>query len=124
VYRIDADSRSGLDIRIESNIDGRTIRHIYEHLKSYAFEVGDQVETGQVIGWADNTGWSSGDHLHFEVYELVSGKWVLIDPLQEMEMAFAGDILKIKNSIKHLKQQIALFLERFANNLIKGRKSK
>ena len=29
-------------------------------------EVGDHVEAGQLIGISDNTGYSSGNHVHFE----------------------------------------------------------
>lgn len=38
----------------------------YWHLKSFDEEVGAIVQAGDIIGISDNTGYSSGDHLHFE----------------------------------------------------------
>lgn len=38
----------------------------YWHLKMMFVDVGDQVKAGDLIGISDNTGYSSGDHLHFE----------------------------------------------------------
>lgn len=38
----------------------------YWHLQSFTVEVGDSVKAGQQIGISDNTGYSSGNHLHFE----------------------------------------------------------
>lgn len=38
----------------------------YWHLKSFDVEVGDVVKVGYRIGFSDNTGYSSGNHLHFE----------------------------------------------------------
>lgn len=38
----------------------------YWHLKSFNVKVGNHVNVGDVIGISDNTGYSSGDHLHFE----------------------------------------------------------
>lgn len=39
----------------------------YWHLKTMYVEVGDHVTAGQLIGVTNNTGYSSGNHLHFEV---------------------------------------------------------
>ncbi len=39
----------------------------YWHLKSIFVEAGEHVEAGQLIGVTDTTGFSAGNHLHFEV---------------------------------------------------------
>lgn len=41
----------------------------YNHLDSYSTYVGDQVQRGEVIGYVGNTGYSTGCHLHFMVFE-------------------------------------------------------
>ncbi|MBR5165704.1 MAG: peptidoglycan DD-metalloendopeptidase family protein [Ruminococcus sp.] len=45
-----------------------TYSTLYGHLTSACVSVGDYVEQGQVIGYVGSTGWSTGEHLHFEVY--------------------------------------------------------
>jgi len=47
---------------------GSNISTLYAHLKSFVVKNGDLVAQGQVIGYADSTGWSTGPHLHFGVY--------------------------------------------------------
>lgn len=50
-------------------LDGHGTHYLklrYWHLKTMLVEVGDHVEAGQLIGISDNTGYSSGDHLHSE----------------------------------------------------------
>ncbi|MEA3312882.1 MAG: peptidoglycan DD-metalloendopeptidase family protein [Caldisericota bacterium] len=57
---------------------GSNISTLYAHLKRFAVKNGDLVAQGQVIGYADSTGWSTGPHLHFGVYLGVKA----VDPLK------------------------------------------
>jgi murein DD-endopeptidase MepM/ murein hydrolase activator NlpD len=119
VYQIDTDKRSGLDVRIEHDVNGVKCRTIYEHLMGYQVTVGEKVEVGQLIGWADNTGYSSGDHLHL-VLEIWNGKtWEKADPLDYMEPIFAKDFLKMVNQVKWAKETIAKLLDNWAYKLRK-----
>lgn len=119
VYMIDTQPKSGLDVRVESIVDGIKYRHIYEHLLGYQKKIGDKIVTGELIGWADNTGYSSGNHLHFQVEQLIGSKWVKVDPIPLMEQTFAKDILFLKNKIKYLKEILAKLLDRSATKLRK-----
>ncbi|MDA3948538.1 MAG: M23 family metallopeptidase [Spirochaeta sp.] len=54
---------------------------MYYHLDSISVEVGDVVESGDIIGTVGSTGLSTGPHLHWEVR--VSG--VAVDPMHLVE---------------------------------------
>ena len=46
----------------------------YWHLVAIQVKLGDRVRPGSLIGWADSTGISSGDHLHFELKPVAKNK--------------------------------------------------
>ena len=45
---------------------GNGVGIIYGHLTDVLVNVGDEVQQGEQIGTVGSTGWSTGDHLHFE----------------------------------------------------------
>jgi hypothetical protein len=55
--------------------DGNT--SIYGHLNDFAVKTGQHVKTGDLLGHAGNTGFSTGSHLHFG---LKNGAGQFIDP--------------------------------------------
>ena len=50
--------------KIENDVEGS----ILGHNKQLLFKVGDTVEEGQLIAYTDNTGWSTGAHVHWGYY--------------------------------------------------------
>jgi murein DD-endopeptidase MepM/ murein hydrolase activator NlpD len=64
------DSAYGNRITIShGNVNGVGLATSYNHLTSFAASSGEHVARGELIGYAGTTGWSTGCHLHFMVYE-------------------------------------------------------
>ena len=47
----------------------RGLKSLYAHLSKILVKPGDNVTKNTVIGQVGSTGWSSGNHLHLEIYE-------------------------------------------------------
>ncbi|MFC4003673.1 M23 family metallopeptidase [Prauserella oleivorans] len=65
---LDAGPASGFGLWVRIQHKDGTIT-VYGHINSYAVSVGQEVEAGEVIAEVGNTGYSTGPHLHFEVWD-------------------------------------------------------
>jgi len=64
----------GVCVYLVDKIKGDGIRTRYGHLDETDLKLRDFVKAGQVIGYGDNTGNSTGHHLHFDLAKLYDGK--------------------------------------------------
>jgi len=58
--------------------EGKTLFSLYAHLKEAKVNVGEKVESGDIIGAVGLTGRSTGPHLHFELHDTKSA----MDPIR------------------------------------------
>lgn len=98
----------------------------YWHHIANNVNVGDKVLLGDLIAYADNTGYSAGDHLHFEIKPVeiskfnsknVPIKWSnilqnngyfgAVNPLPYMETIFALDFAGLLKKIRELIAKVA-----------------
>lgn len=86
--------------------NSENVAALYGHLESKSVSTGDTVTMGQVIGKEDNTGTSTGSHLHFGIAEGVTGNniWssgTFVDPLNYISVKsynrYAIDSLDSRN---------------------------
>lgn len=101
----------------------------YWHLKSFAVDVGDSVKAGDFIGVSDNTGYSSGNHVHFEGDPMdkdAAGSYVLAFPTNgyagaiDLEPYFNGIYADTINQQIYLYEALIKVLQSILS-ILKGR---
>jgi len=118
---VDSKGGLGLDI-VTREKNGDLFKHRYWHLHSFNVVPGDVVESGDLIGWCDNTGRSTGTHLHrglkpvylddnenYKNKEPNNGYFGAIDPMPYFKNIYIKDhIAFLKIHISLLKQMVEL----------------
>jgi len=112
----------GLGVGIVSSYnDGEYYKHRYWHLNAIAVSLNQEVKTGDLIGYAGSTGYSTGVHLHFEVKRCNkygdtlydnNGYFGAIDPLPLTDTTlFALDSKGFVSQIAFIKEKLALLAD-------------
>lgn len=101
----------------------------YWHMIALNVDIGEHVTTGTLIGWADSTGYSTGDHLHLElkpieVWKDAAGKIISIrnvlqnngyfgsiNPLPYISENYVLEIRDIVSMIKLVKEKLAILAD-------------
>lgn len=102
--RFDADGY-GNYLKLESDTEGS----ILGHLKEFKVNINTHVKRGDLIGIADNTGWSTGAHLHWGYYQLPrdrqNGYGGTIDPTLLIWEDSEGTVLEEANDVDKLREE-------------------
>jgi murein DD-endopeptidase MepM/ murein hydrolase activator NlpD len=63
------DTGYGHHVRVQGNIDGKTFETFYAHMPEIisGMVVGKTIKRGELLGQVNNSGKSTGDHLHYEI---------------------------------------------------------
>ena len=69
VTELSTDPKAGLGVVVFFKEDDKYYKTTYWHLKKISVVIGQEVESADLLGLADNTGWSTGTHLHFGLKE-------------------------------------------------------
>lgn len=59
----------GICVLIKHQVNGRTLYTVYGHLSGEVVSRGQAVQQGDVIGYMGATGYATGVHLHFAIYD-------------------------------------------------------
>lgn len=97
------------------------------HFIALNVEKGQKIEIGDLLGWADSTGFSTGDHDHFEVKAVDrfsdgtygnahqnNGYYGAVDPLHYLYDKYALDV---KTTLQRIAEQLARIAEQVADLL-------
>ncbi|AFY68327.1 Peptidase M23 [Thalassoporum mexicanum PCC 7367] len=61
----------------------------YGHMAELVVKPGQEVAQGEVIGFVGSTGYSTGPHLHYEVWQKVGQEWIAMNPTLQLQLALA-----------------------------------
>ena len=122
VSEVETEPSRGLGVAISHDF-GRLgfFKTRYWHFIALDVHYGERVSTGQLIGYADSTGYSTADHLHFEVKPLNSdgsnmyqdnGYFGAVDPTPYMFDDFARDVSIIRSQIERIAEWLAQNIDR------------
>lgn len=132
VKNVSNDEKSGVGIELQTEekyeYQGQEgyYKTIYWHFvhNSISLKVGDRVIAGDIIGQADNTGWSTGDHLHFGLKLLDgnfnttnwgNGYFGAVDPAPVMSGFFAKDrmtVLDLYDQLLNVIKQMMFYVSK------------
>ena len=133
VLNTEIDNNGGLGINIITETPEGIFKHRYWHLKEFKVVAGQRVESGDLIGLADNTGVSTGTHLHRDAKEMVkvdgiyeiknrdNGTFGTIDYSKWFVNIWIVDqVENLKKTLANLQQQVSVIQKII--NWLKGRK--
>jgi len=115
VLNTEMDNKGGLGINVITEDKDGIFKHRFWHLKEFKCQAGQILESGDLIGLADNTGYSSANHLHRDLKPMIKDELGNYQK-KEPDNGFAGCIdlfpyfinLFILDIISNLKVQISL----------------
>ena len=73
ILNTEIDNKGGLGVNVITEEGGIILKHRFWHLKSFLCSAGQKVKMGDPIAFADNTGLSTGPHLHHDVKKIKIG---------------------------------------------------
>jgi len=139
VTEIEADPARGLGVGIVTNDKyfcvetgkDELFKIRYWHFIALDIYFGEKISVGDLIGFADSTGYSSGDHLHLEVKPVEitdyengipvvknilqnNGYFGAINPTPYMENIFALEFAGLWRQLKELTALVAQYIADFA----------
>ena len=124
-YQVDPSGGHGVVITSED----KTYKTIYWHLcdpieepefKSPIADKSKDLEMGDIIGYADNTGASTGDHLHFGMKFIKNGETInkdngylgSVDPLPYFDNNYPVTVRLLTKKISWLQLLISMFMKK------------
>lgn len=127
------DTSGGLGVVVISGENGKYYKHRFWHLKEFKCVPGQVLETADIIGISDSTGYSTGNHLHRDLKRVakdIFGNYRTIEndngyfgaiPIENFQNIFVVDkIAFMKKQVSSLRILVKAFRRRIAY-LIKGR---